>query len=1229
MTGLKSTKLYNRYFAYFVLIVGLIITVWAWKLGEDNINNKISQDFNLRATNIREALGNRIQGYQHLLQSSAGLVSFDKTITREQWHGYCEAIGLKKNYPAVQALAFAKKINASELDEFTNEIRASGLQSFSVRPPGAREQYVVNVFAEPFEGLNIKAVGYDMWQDAIRRNTMEEAIKSNSPKITPKTALKIDEESKPVPAVIMYMPAYASDGVLSGFALVPVRIHELVSDLQSLATSGVSLSVYDGETVKDEALLYAGPKTDNFTPKLGLTEKIAVGGRVWTLVFQSEPILEAVEVWRSPMAILGMGMVFSLMLSGIVWSLATSKQRAVSLAETMTLSLRESEEKLRRINVSLTEQKGLLSSIIDGTSDAVFVKDTEGRYKLVNREVERIFALPEGEIIGHDDARFFASDEAARMMSGDKKIMEGGIVITQEEYITTVEGPRVYLATKGPLFNDQGTVAGMFGISRDVTERKKIEEQLEVLSRRLQLATKSAGMGIWDWDVVGNTMVWDDRMMELYGYTTETFPGGVEAWEGGLHPEDRDRAWAECQSALRGESEFNTEFRVLHPNGRIRHLKADGVVLRDPQGAPLRMLGINYDITEIKISQEQLKNSNERYQHLIDHAREGIFTLAQDGTFLFVNDGISEISGYSRQELLGMTIQETYPENMRADVQKRLSEIASRGWLRFERPMVRRDGHIIELEVSAWGTGDGTLQAIVRDVTERKKLEEELSASRELFGLFMRYSPIYTFIKEVTPTESRVLQASDNFEKMVGVKGSEMIGRTMGELFPQDFAEKITRDDWLVVTRGEVFELEEELNGRHYTTIKFPITQGDKNLLAGFTIDVTDRKRAEGEAARLMEHLTQSQKLESIGKLAGGVAHDFNNMLGVILGHAELALNELGASHPVSGHLKEIDKAATRSAAITRQLLAFARKQTIAPKVLNLNETLEPMLKMIKRLIGEDIDLDWRPGEGLWNIKIDPSQVDQILANLATNARDAISGNGSVVIETLNATIDKQYYDKNPLFPPGRYVVLRVRDDGCGIEPEKITNIFDPFFTTKEFGKGTGLGLATVYGIVKQNGGFIDVKSRPGEGSEFDIYLPMAESPAHEGTTERADIPGGSETILIVEDEVSSLNLLDIYLTSLGYHVIALDNPRDAKAVALANSEIDLLITDVIMPFMDGRQLAEELISLNGRLRCLFMSGYTADVIADRGVLSEGVNFIQKPYSLKEMAAKVRQVLTG
>ncbi len=420
---------------------------------------------------------------------------------------------------------------------------------------------------------------------------------------------------------------------------------------------------------------------------------------------------------------------------------------------------------------------------------------------------------------------------------------------------------------------------------------------------------------------------------------------------------------------------------------------------------------------------------------------------------------------------------------------------------------------------------------------------------------------------------------------------------------------------------GELWDAEVQL-------LSFSIE--DRKMLQFSLVDITERKRAEQEKEKLQAQLNQAVKMESVGRLAGGIAHDFNNMLGVILGQTEFALLKLKPDNIFYKQFSEIHKAARHSADLTRQLLAFARKQTIAPRVLDVNETVQSMLAMLGRLIGEDIELQWHPGNDLWPVKMDPVQVDQILANLCVNARDAVSGVGKVCIATDKVSFDQDFCDRHAGFTAGDYVLLSVSDDGCGMDAEMLSHLFEPFFTSKEVGQGTGLGLASIYGAIKQNNGFVDVYSKPGQGTTFKIYLPR-----HAGLVEskpkkekEPQVIRGHETILLVEDEPMILEVTGTMLEMLGYTVLAAGSPGEAiRRARQYSGRIDLLMTDVVMPEMNGLDLARKLQSAHPDIRKLFMSGYTADIIVNRGILEEDVYFLEKPFSMNSLAAKIREAL--
>jgi two-component system, cell cycle sensor histidine kinase and response regulator CckA len=624
---------------------------------------------------------------------------------------------------------------------------------------------------------------------------------------------------------------------------------------------------------------------------------------------------------------------------------------------------------------------------------------------------------------------------------------------------------------------------------------------------------------------------------------------------------------------------------------------------------------------------EALQDSEKRYRRLFESAKDGILILDADtGQVVDVNPFLIQLLGYSYDALYGQHIWELGVFKDIAASKDAFKALQDNEYIRYDDlPLETLDGKPIAVEfVSNVYLVDHSkvIQCNIRDITARKWAEAErkrLMAAIEQAGEAIVMTDAQGIIQFVNPA----------FERTTGYSRKEAVGQNPRILKSGEHDELFYRNLWDTISGGRTWAgrmVNKRKDGTLYTeeTTISPVRDA-----SGRIVNYVAVKRDITEHLRLAAQFQQSQKMEAMGRLAGGVAHDFNNMLGVILGYAELALCQVDPAQPLHADLEEILKAANRSTEITRQLLAFDRKQTIIPVALDLNHTVESMLKMLRRLIGEDIDLAWLPEVGVCPIKMDPVQVDQILVNLCVNARDAIADVGKVTIETGNAVFDETYCADHAGFVAGEYVLLAVSDDGCGIDKEILDRIFEPFFTSKGVGQGTGLGLSTVYGTVKQNNGFINVYSEPGKGTTFRIYLPRYADQAVVTQREKAaEIPPSrGETVLVVEDEAANLQMDKTMLERLGYRVLAAGTPGEAIGLAEKHSsEIHLLITDVVMPEMNGWDLAERLQSLYPSMKILFMSGYTANVIAHR-VLDEGVNFIQKPFSMKDLAVKVRDAV--
>lgn len=576
-------------------------------------------------------------------------------------------------------------------------------------------------------------------------------------------------------------------------------------------------------------------------------------------------------------------------------------------------------------------------------------------------------------------------------------------------------------------------------------------------------------------------------------------------------------------------------------------------------------------------------------------------------------------------------------EKTLAEISGREKEAIRDNWIKIDSGKFYNDKNFWITTLSVFGifsviiTILSTWNRILKRLIAEKTLE--LRKSEEKYRSLVENSTEAIFVVQ----EGLMVFANPASIYLTGFRAEEIMTKKYIDLIHDEDKEMV--DSWIKKGSGENsplqgFMIRLKVKGeamRWVETKSVSIDWEDKPAILIFLSDITEKKWAEEERVKLEGHLVQAQKMEAIGRLAGGVAHDFNNMLTAIIGHTEIAMLKVDSSESLYKDLEEISNAAERSASLTRQLLSFARKQTAVPKVVNLNDTIEPILRILARLIGENIELSWRPSEKLDNTLIDPGQIDQILTNLLVNARDAIAGDsGKISIETTNIVLDEYYCSSYPDLIPGEYVMLSVSDNGCGMDNHTKANIFEPFFTTKESGKGTGLGLATVYGIVKQNCGFINVYTEPGAGTSFKIYFKKHSKNDNERPADDISIHDmkGTETILIVEDEKVILEIGRSILERFGYTVLPTSNPLEAIKIA-ENHEgiIHLLITDVVMPEMNGLDLSKNLSKIKPEMKILFMSGYTADIIARNGILKDGMDIIPKPFTAKDLALKVREVL--
>ena len=785
---------------------------------------------------------------------------------------------------------------------------------------------------------------------------------------------------------------------------------------------------------------------------------------------------------------------------------------------------------------------------------------------------------------------------------------------------------------------------------------------------RLSQAQRLGSMGHYIFDAAAGTWTCSETLCAVFGMppaAQHTF----DEWIDVIHPDDRAAMLAYVQDEVLGNGQpFEREYRIRRlSDGADRWVQGHGEVELDADGNAVSMFGTIQDVTDRREAQDRIRADDARLRALVELFRtadhdaqvasrailhEAVQLTASEGGCLTLMDASGELSGHTSELAVGdddrclareagvwdqVTVsRKTLFVEGDGEREKRLMVV----------PIVAQDTLVgvcsLHGKHTAYTANDKAQVFLLieeaRQTVTRALAEEALRASEERFARLAENVPDVIFNARVWP-EPGLTYISPSI--------SQMMGYTPEEIY-QD-----PRISYDAIHPDDVSSLEDLLRGAvspdvplllrwihkdgpvvwtELRSVQVKDHHGRVVALEGVARDVTARVLAEQEQMRLQAELIQAQKMESVGRLAGGIAHDFNNMLGVILGHAGLAKAELRPGSALEADLDAILDAGRRSADLTRQLLTFARQQTIEPQALDLNEAVGGLFPMLRRLVREEVELEWKPGSDPWRVQLDPAQVDQILVNLVVNADDSIAGLGQIAVTTRNVVLDSVPFEHESLFNPGEYVELVVEDTGHGMPEEVRTRVFEPFFTTKEQGKGTGLGLATVYGIVRQNEGWIDIVSEVGKGSRFIMWFPRIVDDNEDADQDQqsTEDPKGEGTILVVEDDPGLLALTVKLLHREGYHVLEAASPMEAMTVAQDfPDKIAMLLTDVVMPGMNGLELARTLQQSRPGLPVVFMSGYPDTILTERGVLLEGVRLLQKPFTrhglVQEVSDAVRE----
>jgi PAS domain S-box-containing protein len=773
-------------------------------------------------------------------------------------------------------------------------------------------------------------------------------------------------------------------------------------------------------------------------------------------------------------------------------------------------------------------------------------------------------------------------------------------------------------------------------IEREVQEavnrraRRQAEAELRLSEAQYRRLLDTAYEGIWIADARAHITYANQRLAEMLGYTIEEMIGrsAFEVLDDDTRAEMKTR-WLRRIEGI----EEQYDLRLLRKDGSTLWVILSATPIRDERGQVTGALAMLTDITERKRAEQLVRLQ----ATALESADNAILISGPDGVISWVNRAFTTLTGYKSEEVLGQNPRilksgqhdHAFYESMWKTL------LTGQVW-HGEIVNLRKDGtrYVEEQTITPVVNEAGKITnfiAIKQDITERKRAEEAVKQAEEKYrsifdnaveGIFQ--STIEGSFISVNPAMARIL-GYDSAEELIANRADI---ETQHYVDPDRRAELVRMLAERGVVKGYECEVYRKDRSKLWTVENVRAIRdksGSVLYYEGSIEDIAERKTLE-------EQLRQSQKLEGIGMLAGGIAHDFNNLLTVITGYSDLTLLQLRDEDPLHRNITEVKKAAERASALTRQLLAFSRKQVLQPRVLDLNAVISELEKLLRRLIGEDIGFRTVLESDLGNVKADPGQIEQILMNLAINARDAMPNGGELTIETANIYLDEDYAKSHLDVSPGPYVMFALSDTGMGIDQQTQARIFEPFFTTKEAGKGTGLGLSTVYGIVKQSGGNIWVYSEVGRGTTFKVYLPRVDegAPKYERRIEMESDVLGSETVLVAEDEEMVRKLARRVLEMFGYQVLEAANGGSALLICERHNEpIHLLVTDVIMPEMSGRDLADRLAQLRPGIKVLYMSGYTDDAIVHQGVLDEGANYIQKPFATDALVRKVREVLDG
>ncbi len=1167
--------LLKKILPYSVALIILSLSLYSWSVSTNFLKVRAEERFNFQVTEITQHIIERLKDYEMVLRGGAALFVATGRVSRQEWKDYVKALGIGTHYRGIQGIGVAEFVNRSQIDKHVEKVRAEGFPDYAIRPSGDSEIHAPVIYLEPSNYRNLRALGYDLLSEPIRRTTVEKARDTGKPQITGKVKLVQETEKDVQPGFLMYVPIYRHGDTFSvvrddqtepfGNVNSPFRMRDFIEGLFGKSLQDIGLKIYDGDDTSEKSLMYEslddGKKSSHENEKLFTQKKVIdLYGHQWTLVVTKLASPEVFYETVQPLSILILGCIIAGLAFFFVRSSERTKHKAVVMANDMTVTLRENETALKKSNRALRMISLCNERLIRATDESEFIKD-----------VCRI-AITEGEYayvwVGMAEKN---DDKTVRVLA------QAGFDDGYLDRVCITYGDDSYCKAPAGMAIRTGVPA----IIRDFDDPLYLSWKDEAQKRGYM---SSIALPLFvDGEIFG--------AMNLYSKT----------------PNDFDEDDVKLLSELASDLGFG-----------ITTLRTRALAER---------------------SVEAVQRSEALLKQVVGNIPNMIFVKdAVDLKFVILNRAGEELFGCPSENVLGKNDYDFFPAEEADFFIKRDQEVLSKGKIidipeeeMTSKLLGKRILHTKKIPILGPDGDSQFLLGVSEDITEKKESEEKIAR----LAAIVDSSDDAIIGKNLDGT---ITSWNKGAEKIYGYEENEIIGQSISILMPrehndefQDLLDQIKRGD--PIKHLETIRRTKNGSNIPVSLTVSPIMNRDNVVVGASTIarDISDRLEAERQRQSLQFQLNQAQKLEAIGTLAGGIAHDFNNIIFAITGYTDLAMQDIPKDSSVYSNLKRVMTAAERSGEMVKQILAFSRQGETEAALIDLSPLIKEGLKFLRGPIPTTTEIKYKIGNKLGKIMADPTQMHQVLMNLCINAAHAIDDEpGTITVELTEEDLSGSFTQSTPPLSPGRYLKLSVTDTGSGIPPELIDKLFDPYFTTKEEGKGTGLGLSVVHGIVQTHHGAITVESESGKGATFNIFFPIVEnktSPTdHDSNPELS--PTGREHVLVVDDEDQLLDMYERQLKRLGYNVTCFNRPTEAlEMFKEAQNKFDLVITDFTMPTMNGLEFAKEIRSIRPGLPIILCSG-VSETLPAATIEQAGIRtVVYKPLGKAEMAQTIRQAL--